>query len=353
MLVQLEAGNRRVTGLSLDTEETFETPFTRARQSASRLHHDHRRLRQIVRLLRGAVHARAGAQPHQRIGDRAKRASSRDAGYSEIQLLGPEREQLSRSVAGGLGFRDAAATAWAAVPGIRRVRFTTSHPRDFVKPSSTPSTTIRRCAITCIFRCSPARRAVLNAHAAALHARRIHAAHRVDEEAARRRIAITTDIIVGFPARRKTIWKRRSRCWMRWNTIRCSASNTRAGRTPPRWLLDDQIPRRRKDAAADDRPGKAARHPDPAQCGILVGTSKNAWWRVQSRQQVSGSDGPRRTRRSTLFMPQLRRRREGATLAGTYVRRFAVTRAGPNSLAGGGRFETMRIGKGGHVWKSK
>src|SRR4051812_26741707 len=29
MLVQLEAGHRRVTGLSLDTEETFDTPFTR------------------------------------------------------------------------------------------------------------------------------------------------------------------------------------------------------------------------------------------------------------------------------------------------------------------------------------
>ncbi len=29
MLVQLEAGNRRVTGLSLDTDETFDTPMTR------------------------------------------------------------------------------------------------------------------------------------------------------------------------------------------------------------------------------------------------------------------------------------------------------------------------------------
>src|ERR1700689_4852644 len=28
MLVQLEAGSRRVTGLSLDTSETFDTPFT-------------------------------------------------------------------------------------------------------------------------------------------------------------------------------------------------------------------------------------------------------------------------------------------------------------------------------------
>src|SRR6267154_5945069 len=29
MLVQLEAGHRRVTGLSLDTDEAFETPFAR------------------------------------------------------------------------------------------------------------------------------------------------------------------------------------------------------------------------------------------------------------------------------------------------------------------------------------
>jgi tRNA-2-methylthio-N6-dimethylallyladenosine synthase len=29
MLVQLEQGNRRVTGLSLDTEDTFDTPYTR------------------------------------------------------------------------------------------------------------------------------------------------------------------------------------------------------------------------------------------------------------------------------------------------------------------------------------
>jgi tRNA-2-methylthio-N6-dimethylallyladenosine synthase len=35
MLVQLEAGNRRVTGLSLDTTETFDTPFT-ARENAHR-----------------------------------------------------------------------------------------------------------------------------------------------------------------------------------------------------------------------------------------------------------------------------------------------------------------------------
>src|SRR5580693_685599 len=35
MLIQLEAGNRRVTGLSLDTADTFDTPFT-ARDSPHR-----------------------------------------------------------------------------------------------------------------------------------------------------------------------------------------------------------------------------------------------------------------------------------------------------------------------------
>jgi len=29
MLAEIESGNRRVTGLSLDTDETFDTPFTR------------------------------------------------------------------------------------------------------------------------------------------------------------------------------------------------------------------------------------------------------------------------------------------------------------------------------------
>ena len=45
MLVQLEAGNRRVTGLSLDTDETFDTPFTRRDNPHRAYHHDHRRLR--------------------------------------------------------------------------------------------------------------------------------------------------------------------------------------------------------------------------------------------------------------------------------------------------------------------
>ena len=99
------------------------------RQSAPRLHHHHRRLRQILRLLRGPFHARSGAQPHQRERDAGSRELA-GAGYTEVQLLGPEREQLSRSVAGRLGFRHAArprgprfraSAACASPPRIRAI----------------------------------------------------------------------------------------------------------------------------------------------------------------------------------------------------------------------------------------
>ena len=45
MLVQLEAGNKRVTGLSLRYRRGLRHALHAPRQSASRLHHDHRRLR--------------------------------------------------------------------------------------------------------------------------------------------------------------------------------------------------------------------------------------------------------------------------------------------------------------------
>ncbi len=69
MLVQIEQGATRVTGLDdRQTDETFETEFTARSNPASRLHHHHRRLRQVLRLLRGAVHTRQGAQPQVGVG---------------------------------------------------------------------------------------------------------------------------------------------------------------------------------------------------------------------------------------------------------------------------------------------
>ena len=54
-----------------------------------------------------------------------------DAGYTDIQLLG-QNVNSYRDPAGKKSFAELL-TAVGELPGIRRVRFTTSHPRDFTK----------------------------------------------------------------------------------------------------------------------------------------------------------------------------------------------------------------------------
>ncbi len=158
MLVQIEAGKQRVTGLDdRETDECFETEFTRPNQSASRLHHHHRRLRQILRLLRGAVHARQGAQPDVRVGFGGSSADGRSGLYrdpvarAEREFLqGSGREEDLRGIAGGGRRNFRAFGACASPPRIRETLAATLSTR------STPS---RRFAITCICRCRAARRA--------------------------------------------------------------------------------------------------------------------------------------------------------------------------------------------------
>src|SRR5947209_12248413 len=131
MLVQLEAGNRHVTGLSLDTEETFDTPFTR-RDNPHRAYItiiegcDKSCAYCVVPFTRGPERSRTSESVLREAGELAA------AGYSEVQLLGQNVNS----------YRDPSAAGWdfatlldrvGRIPGIRRVRFTTSHPRDFVK----------------------------------------------------------------------------------------------------------------------------------------------------------------------------------------------------------------------------
>src|ERR1700728_2923734 len=131
MLVQLEAGNNRVTGLSLDTEEAFDTPFTR-RDNPHRAYLtiiegcDKSCAYCVVPFTRGPERSRTSASVI------AEAAGLARAGYSEIQLLGQNVNS----------YRDPSPAGWdfatlldqvGRVDGIRRVRFTTSHPRDFVK----------------------------------------------------------------------------------------------------------------------------------------------------------------------------------------------------------------------------
>jgi tRNA-2-methylthio-N6-dimethylallyladenosine synthase len=129
MLVQIEAGNKRVTGLDdRETDLTFETDFT-ARSNAHRGY---------ITIIEGCDKFCAYCVvPYTRGKERSRTSDSvlaearqmADLGYTDIQLLG----QNVNAFADPLGKMTFAELLYAIgeIPGIRRVRFTTSHPRHF------------------------------------------------------------------------------------------------------------------------------------------------------------------------------------------------------------------------------
>jgi tRNA-2-methylthio-N6-dimethylallyladenosine synthase len=129
LIRELESGNRRVTGLHKDTEATFETEITR-RDNPFRAYLtiiegcDKACSYCVVPFTRGPERSRASAS----VIEEVRRLS--DAGYSEIQLLGQTVNSYKDPSGKRMSFAELL-VAVAAVQGIRRVRFTTSHPRDF------------------------------------------------------------------------------------------------------------------------------------------------------------------------------------------------------------------------------
>ena len=131
MLARLEAGESRITGLDdRQTEETFETEFT-ARQNP---------YRGYITIIEGCDKFCAYCVvPYTRGKERSRTSSSvlaearriADLGYTEIQLLG-QNVNSYRDPEGKCSFAELLA-AVGQVSGIRRVRFTTSHPRDFTR----------------------------------------------------------------------------------------------------------------------------------------------------------------------------------------------------------------------------
>ncbi len=131
MLVQIEAGADRVTGLDdRQTDQTFETEFT-ARTNPHRGYItiiegcDKFCAYCVVPYTRGKERSRTS----QSVLDEARRMAH--AGYTDIQLLG-QNVNSYHDPAGKKTFAELL-TAVGELPGIRRVRFTTSHPRDFTK----------------------------------------------------------------------------------------------------------------------------------------------------------------------------------------------------------------------------
>jgi tRNA-2-methylthio-N6-dimethylallyladenosine synthase len=131
MLIQIEAGADRVTGLDdRQTDQTFETEFT-ARTNPHRGYItiiegcDKFCAYCVVPYTRGKERSRTSRS----VLDEARRMA--EAGYTDIQLLG-QNVNSYRDPAGKKSFAELL-SAVGELPGIRRVRFTTSHPRDFTK----------------------------------------------------------------------------------------------------------------------------------------------------------------------------------------------------------------------------
>jgi tRNA-2-methylthio-N6-dimethylallyladenosine synthase len=204
LIAELEAGNRRVTGLDTDTDETFETEITR-RDNPFRAYLtiiegcDKACSYCVVPFTRGPERSRASASILEEVRQLA------EAGYSEVQLLGQTVNSYAdpTPISKGRKIRfSELLAAVAEVRGIRRVRFTTSHPRDFGKDIVEA---IEAHPTICDHVHLPVQSgstAVLRAMART-YSREEYLEKIALMKAARRPISITTDMIVGFPGETK------------------------------------------------------------------------------------------------------------------------------------------------------
>jgi tRNA-2-methylthio-N6-dimethylallyladenosine synthase len=196
MLIRLEAGENRITGLDdRQTDETFETAFT-ARQNPYRGYItiiegcDKFCAYCVVPYTRGKERSRTSAS----VLEEARRIA--DLGYTEIQLLG-QNVNSYRDPAGKQTFAELL-TAVGEIPGIRRVRFTTSHPRDFtrdiVDAIDATQTLCDHVHLPIQSGSTKVLKMMAREYTPEWYLERISWI-----KAARRPISISTDIIVGFP----------------------------------------------------------------------------------------------------------------------------------------------------------
>jgi tRNA-2-methylthio-N6-dimethylallyladenosine synthase len=329
MLVQLEAGNRHVTGLSLDTEEAFDTPFTR-RDNPHRAYItiiegcDKSCAYCVVPFTRGPERSRTSESVLKEARDLAR------MGYTEIQLLGQNVNS----------YRDPSPAGWdfarmlrgvGEIDGIRRVRFTTSHPRDFVKDIVDA---IDDNPVLCNHVHLPVQSGstkILD-RMQRLYSRDDYMRRIEWMKKARRNIAITTDIIVGFPGETEADFE--ETLGLLDEVQYDSLFGFKYSRRPNTHALalDDHIAEEEKSrrlAIVQER----QRTIQIRRNSELVGTVEETF--VEGYNHATGQWIGRTTQNRTLnfIHPEHAGPQEGATLAGIYCN-VRVTRAGPNSLAG-------------------
>ena len=197
MLVRLEAGEKRITGLDdrRTQDATFDTEFT----TRSNPHRGYITIIEgcdkfcsycVVPYTRGKERSRASDS----IMAEAQRMAAQ--GFTDIQLLG-QNVNSYRDPIGQRTFAEVLAMI-GELPGVRRVRFTTSHPRDF-----TPDIIAVIDSMPTV--CDHVHLPVQSGSSAVLKAMQREYTREWYLErigwikAAKRDISMTTDIIVGFP----------------------------------------------------------------------------------------------------------------------------------------------------------
>jgi tRNA-2-methylthio-N6-dimethylallyladenosine synthase len=324
MLVQLEAGNKRVTGLSLDTDDTFETPLTR-RENPHRAYLtiiegcDKSCAYCVVPFTRGPERSRTSASVL------AETRQLADAGYSEVQLLGQNVNS----------YRDPSPAGWdfahlldhvGRVPGMRRVRFTTSHPRDFVKPIIDAIDENPNLCNHVHLPVQSGSTRILNAMQR-LYTRDEYMRRIEWMKNARRPIAITTDIIVGFPGETEADFE------LTLDLLRevefDSIFGFKYSRRPntPALALEDQIPEEEKTrrlAIVQEMQREIQTRNNAAYLGTVEECL------VEGFNKATGQWIGRTSQHKTL---NFLRPSSADDILGTYVD-VRVTRAGANSLVG-------------------
>ncbi|HWZ97995.1 MAG TPA: tRNA (N6-isopentenyl adenosine(37)-C2)-methylthiotransferase MiaB [Candidatus Dormibacteraeota bacterium] len=196
LLAQLEAGEKRVTGLDTDTDETFETELTRRDNP----------WRAYLTIIEGCDKACSYCVvPFTRGPERSRASDSvlrelrqlTALGYTEVQFLGQTVNSYRDPSPRNMKFSELLHAA-AEMPGMRRVRFTTSHPRDFGPDIVATIENDERI-------CNHVHLPVQSGSARVLRAmQRTYSRTEYLEKiammrGAKRLIAVTSDIIVGFP----------------------------------------------------------------------------------------------------------------------------------------------------------
>ncbi len=322
MISQLEAGNQRVTGLDTDTDETFETEVTRRDNP----------WRAYLTIIEGCDKACSYCVvPYTRGPERSRASDSilrevrqlAELGYSEVQLLGQTVNSYADPTARKMRFSELL-LAVADVQGIRRVRFTTSHPSDF-----TPD------IVEAIERqpkiCDHVHLPVQSGSTRVLRAmQRTYSREEYLEKiammrGANRPIAITTDIIVGFPGETESDFEETISLLQEVQYTGLFAFKYSPRPNTPSLSMNDAIPEEEKGrrlAVVQEK----QREIQAAGNAEMAGQTFEVLVSGKSRREYQWS-GYTTSHRMISFASQERE------LLGTYVQ-VRVTGAGPNSLVG-------------------